>query len=87
MKRDIETRVIDIAKYVIKNKATVRKAAKNFGISKSTVHTDLRYRLPKLDKSLYNQVDKILNINLSERHIRGGEATRRKYREKEWKIG
>lgn len=86
MRPHIEERVIDIAKYVIKNKATVRKAAKNFGISKSTVHTDLRYRLPKLNKNLYSQVDKILDFNLSERHIRGGEAIRRKYRE-ERRIG
>lgn len=81
MKRDIETRVIDIARYVAERKVTVRDAAKRFGISKSTVHKDLRDRLPKLNKQLYREVDKVLNFNLAERHIRGGEATRRKYRE------
>ena len=87
MRPHIEERVIDIARYVAERKVTVRDAAKRFGISKSTVHKDLRDRLPKLDKQLYREVDKVLNFNLAERHIRGGEATRHKYREKKWKIG
>lgn len=87
MKQYIEERVIDIARYVADHGTTVRDTAKKFGISKSTVHRDLRVRLPKVDINLYKKVDKILNFNLSERHIRGGEATRRKYKEKEWKIG
>ncbi len=86
MRPHIEERVIDIARYVAERKVTVRDAAKRFGISKSTVHKDLRDRLPKLDKQLYREVDKVLNFNLAERHIRGGEAIRRKYRE-ERRIG
>lgn len=86
MRPHIEERVIDIAKYVVERKVTVRDAAKRFGISKSTVHKDLRDRLPKLDKQLYKKVDEVLSVNLAERHIRGGEATRRKYRE-ERRIG
>lgn len=86
MRPYIEERVIDIARYVAERKVTVRDAAKRFGISKSTVHKDLRHRLPKLDKQLYKKVDEVLNVNLAERHIRGGEATRRKYRE-ERRIG
>ena len=86
MRPHIEERVVGIAKYVVNKKATVRQAAGAFGISKSTVHVDLRGRLPKIDMQLYEEVDKILNFNLSERHIRGGEAIRRKYRE-ERRIG
>ena len=86
MRPHIEERVIDIARYVAERKVTVRDAAKRFGISKSTVHKDLRDRLPKLDKQLYKEVDEVLNVNLAERHIRGGEAIRRKYRE-ERRIG
>ena len=86
MRPHIEERVIDIARYVAERKVTVRDAAKRFGISKSTVHKDLRDRLPKLDKQLYKEVDEVLSVNLAERHIRGGEAIRRKYRE-ERRIG
>lgn len=68
-----------IAEYVIDTGATVRAAALRFGISKSTVHKDLAYKLPKINKNLYNSVNTVLQINKSERHIRGGEATRRKY--------
>ena len=82
MRPHIEERVIDIARYVAERKVTVRDAAKRFGISKSTVHKDLRDRLPKLDKQLYREVDKVLNFNLAARHIRGGEATRQKWEER-----
>ena len=68
-----------IAEYVIETSDTVRGAAKHFGISKSTVHKDLAYKLRKINKNLYNRVNDILQLNKSERHIRGGEATRQKY--------
>ena len=68
-----------MAQYLIDNKATVRETAKRFGISKSTVHKDLTDKLYKINLFLYNEVDKILQMNKSERHIRGGEATKQKY--------
>lgn len=68
-----------IAQYVIETGATVRAAANHFGISKSTIHKDLSYKLKYINKGLYSQVKEILEINKSERHLRGGEATRRKY--------
>ena len=86
MKPYIEERVLNLAKYITKEETTIRDTAKRFGISKSTVHLDLRKRLPKLDRDLYEEVDAILNTNLSERHIRGGMATKERYRE-ERKIG
>ena len=69
-----------MAQYIIENKATVRMAAKQFGISKSTVHKDLSERLPAFNHSLYVQAKRILDENKAERHIRGGIATRKKYR-------
>ena len=86
MKPYIEERVLNLAKYITKEETTIRDTAKRFGISKSTVHLDLRKRLPKLDRDLYEEVDAILNTNLSERHIRGGMATKERYRG-ERKIG
>ncbi len=80
MKTDIEERACDLAIYIIENKATVRSAAKHFGISKSTVHKDLSERLPNINQTMYRQVKEILEINKAERHIRGGLATRRKYK-------
>ena len=68
-----------LAEYVIETGATVRGAAAHFGISKSTVHKDLSYKLKFYNNALYYDVKKILETNKSERHIRGGEATRRKY--------
>ena len=67
-------------KHIIENKATVRAAAKKFGISKSTVHKDLSERLQYINKPLYTQVKAVLDINKAERHIRGGMATRMKYK-------
>ena len=68
-----------IAYYIIETGATVRAAAKKFGISKSTVHKDVSVRLRSINKQLYNEVSKVLARNKAERHIRGGEATKRKY--------
>ena len=76
----IEKRACDLAVYMIETGATVRAAARYFGISKSTVHKDLTQRLPMCNQQLYRQVRKILEINKQERHIRGGLATRRKYK-------
>ena len=67
------------AEYVIETGATVRQTASRFGISKSTVHKDLSVKLKYINKAQYNIVKKILELNKSERHIRGGEATKRKY--------
>lgn len=76
--RDCERPVL-LGEYIIEHKATVRQAAGVFGISKSTVHKDVTERLKSLKPSLYKEVKEILDINKQERHIRGGEATRRKY--------
>lgn len=76
----IDERAKQIAVYMIETGATVRSAAKHFGISKSTVHKDLQHRLPKQAPALYSQVRQILDLNKQERHIRGGMATKRKYK-------
>lgn len=78
----IEQRACQLAVYIIETGATVRTTAKHFGISKSTVHKDLQQRLPQCNKALYNQVRRILEINKQERHIRGGQATKEKYKGK-----
>ena len=72
-------RCILVAEYVIENGSTVRSAAKHFGISKSTIHKDLTGKLKYISPNLYSDVKKVLNLNKSERHVRGGEATRKKY--------
>lgn len=69
-----------LAAYIIENRATVRAAAKKFGVSKSTVHKDLQDRLPQFNRSLYLQVKEVLEVNKAQRHIRGGMATRKKYK-------
>ena len=71
---------MELAHYLIENRTTVRAAAKKFGVSKSTVHKDLSERLPLYDRPLYLQVKAVMEQNKAERHIRGGMATRRKYR-------
>jgi putative DeoR family transcriptional regulator (stage III sporulation protein D) len=71
-----------LANYLIENEATVRSTATYFGISKSTVHKDLAYKLKSYNNALYKEVKGILDLNKSERHIRGGEATRQKYLKK-----
>lgn len=79
MQDHIIDRIIKEAEYIIKTGATVRATAKIFCFSKSNVHKDVAERIKYIDKSLYEKVKKILKINLDERHIRGGEATRQKY--------
>ena len=79
MKGYIEERATEIARYIIDNNATVRQAAKHFGISKSTVHKDVTERLMQVNPALAREARKILDVNKSERHIRGGLATREKY--------
>ena len=76
----IEQRACELAVYIIETGATVRAAAQHFGISKSTVHKDLQQRLPQCNPLLYGQVRQILDVNKAQRHIRGGMATRRKYK-------
>ena len=80
MKSNLEKRACDLAVYMIETGATVRAAAGHFGISKSTVHKDLTQRLEQYNHGLYLQVREILDENKRQRHIRGGLATRRKYR-------
>jgi len=80
LKTNIEERAIQLAEYITESKATVRAAAKRFGISKSTVHKDLSERLEKVNRALYLQVKEVLEQNKAERHIRGGIATRKKYK-------
>ena len=75
MKGNIEQRACDLAVYIIENRATVRAAARKFGISKSTVHKDLTERLQKINRSLYLEVKEIMEINKAERHLGGGFAT------------
>ena len=87
MEAYIESRVLDIAAYIIETGATVRTAAKEFGVSKSTVHKDMTARLKELNKSMAQDVAAVLEINKEERHIRGGYATYLKYRGGENKIG
>ena len=79
MKGYIEDRVLELAKYLIGNKTTVRETAKKYGISKSTVHKDLTERLQNINTSIAAQAKEILDLNKAERHIRGGEATKQKY--------
>ncbi len=76
----IEERACELAVYMIETGATVRAAAQHFGISKSTVHKDLQQRLPQYNKKLYEQVRHVLDTNKQQRHIRGGMATRKKYK-------
>ena len=76
----IEERCELFANYLIENKTTVRETARHFGISKSTVHKDITEKLLKFNLTLYERVRSILQLNKSERHLRGGEATKRKYK-------
>ena len=80
MREDLENRAQELAVYIIENRTTIRSAAKHFGISKSTVHKDLSERLERCNRALYVQVKQILDTNKAEWHIRGGIATRRKYK-------
>ena len=76
----MEERACQLALYLIENRSTVRAAAGKFGVSKSTVHKDLSERLPAYNRALYLQVKEVLEENKAQRHIRGGLATRRKYK-------
>jgi len=80
MKGQPNDRAIILGEYILEHKATVRAAAKQFGISKSTVHKDVSERLKKVNPQLYREVKSVLEINKAQRHIRGGMATRRKYK-------
>jgi putative DeoR family transcriptional regulator (stage III sporulation protein D) len=87
LKQYIEERALELGTFIIENRTTVRAAAQTFGISKSTVHKDVTERLKKLNPSMAKQVKRILEENKAERHIRGGEATRIKYKKDERKAG
>ncbi|MDO4847611.1 MAG: sporulation transcriptional regulator SpoIIID [Clostridiaceae bacterium] len=79
MRYTVEERAVELGEYIVENNATVRAAAKQFGISKSTVHMDVSERLKRANPALFSQVRHVLDVNKSERHIRGGKATREKY--------
>ena len=83
MKKQIEERTVQIARYIVENNATVRSAARVFGLSKSTIHKDMTERLPLLHPRLAQETRKVLELNKSLRHIRGGMATRNKYKKAE----
>lgn len=76
---DVYLRTVDLAWYIIDNNSTIRATAKYFGMAKSTVHYDLKYRLKTIDENLYTQVKQILQTNFNQKHIRGGLATKHKY--------
>ena len=80
MKGNIEERACEVASYIIETKATVRAAAKKFGISKSTVHKDLSERLIRYNRELYLAAKQVLDANKAERHLRGGQATKKKFK-------
>ena len=80
MRKSIEERACDLVAYIVENNSTVRAAAARFGVSKSTVHKDITVRLPGVNRALYREVRALLDRNKAERHIRGGLATRRKYK-------
>ncbi len=82
MNKKITKRVLDESNYILTTSKTIREVAKNFKVSKSTVHKDLSERLQELDNNLYTKVSKILKYHLDIRHIRGGESTRNKFLEK-----
>lgn len=82
--KDIKSRVLKEAEYILKTGYTIREIAKYFNISKSTVHKDLHERLKYIDKNRYEEVDKILRYHTNIRHIRGGESTRIKYKNKKY---
>ena len=87
MRDYIEERAVEVANYIIENNATVRMAAKRFGISKSTVHKDCTERLLQINPALAKEVRGILEVNKQERHIRGGLATKEKYLHHQQTVG
>jgi len=80
LKDYIEDRVLEVAKYIIESEATIRKTASVFGVSKSTIHKDMTERLPKINAQIAEEAKNILDLNKAERHIRGGKATKMKYK-------
>ena len=76
----VDIRAVELGEYIVKNRATVRSAAKAFSVSKSTVHMDVTNRLKNIEPYLYADVRKVLEINKAQRHIRGGLATKEKYK-------
>jgi len=80
MREEVQLRVMQAAEHILETGATVRACAARFNVSKTTIHKDMRDRLPTLDGELHRAVDAVLKRNLEERHLRGGAATRRKYR-------
>jgi len=84
LKDYIEERVLEVAQYIIYSRATIRKTAKVFGVSKSTIHKDMTERLPKINPDIAEEAKSILDLNKAERHIRGGKATKLKYKVVEW---
>ena len=80
IKENLDERAEELALYLIENRTTVRAAAKKYGVSKSTVHKDISERLPQVNRTLYLQVKEVLDENKAQRHIRGGLATRKKYK-------
>jgi len=80
LKDYIEDRVLEVARYIIESQATIRKTASVFGVSKSTIHKDMTERLPKINPQVAEEAKTILNLNKAERHIRGGKATKMKYK-------
>ena len=79
MKSEVQRRVMAAAKHILKTEATVRACAAKFGVSKTTIHKDMRQRLPEVNPAMARKVDAVLQKNRDERHIRGGQATREKY--------
>lgn len=82
MKDTVEDRAVELGEYIVQNQSTVRAAAQVFGISKSTVHMDVAKRLPRINPAMYTAVRAVLDENKAQRHIRGGLATREKYKNK-----
>ncbi len=80
MRDEVDIRAVELGKFIVDNKATVRSAAKEFSVSKSTVHTDVTKRLQNIDPMLCEKVRVILEENKAQRHIRGGLATKKKYK-------
>ena len=80
MNSDVELRVKEAARHILRTGATVRACAERFGVSKTTIHKDMRERLPSIDPTMAKRVDQVMNKNREERHIRGGQATKEKYK-------
>lgn len=84
-KLEVEKRVKLVSNYIIENQATIRDTAKEFGYSKSTIHKDISERLPKISSELFKKVQDVINLNVEERHMRGGLANQKRWEEKQFK--